>query len=200
MLKITITIIFHFNWIDEPAEYPDLDLDITADELVDKIKEDEELDRFNFKEWYNDIDQKVFVYGLDDGSLKIADLLWVQDFSEVHTIAFKDKVAKGKSTSTSSKAAFLVQSLVDSAKKKFTLMNATHEKLLFEVRYAAESQRVKHESKSRNLGVGISLGDIGGNVDMGYQSDVTKEVSYSQDLDKAEEYDLEAHCSKKVNI
>ena len=44
MLKIIITIIFHFNWIDEPAEYPDLDLDITADELVDKIKEDEELD------------------------------------------------------------------------------------------------------------------------------------------------------------
>ena len=200
MLKITITIIFHFNWIDEPAEYPDLDLDITADELVDKIKEDEELDRFNFKEWYNDIDQKVFVYGLDDGSLKIADLLWVQDFSEVHTIAVKHKVAKGKSTSTSSKAAFLVQSLVDSAKKKFTLLNATHEKLLFEVRYAAESQRVKRESKSKNLGVGISLGDVGGNIDMGYQSDVTKEVRYSQDVDKAEEYDLEAHCSKKVDI
>ena len=200
MLKITITIIFHFNWIDEPAEYPDLDLDITADELVDKIKEDEELDRFNFKEWYNDIDQKVFVYGLDDGSLKIADLLWVQDFSEVHTIAIKHKVAKGKSTSTSSKAAFLVQSLVDSAKKKFTLLNATHEKLLFEVRYAAESQRVKRESKSKNLGVGISLGDVGGNIDMGYQSDVTKEVRYSQDVDKAEEYDLEAHCSKKVDI
>ena len=177
-----------------------MDPDITADELVDKIKEDEDLDRFNFKEWYNDIDQKFFVYGLDDGSMKIADLLWVQDFSEVHTIAVKHKVAKGKSTSTSSKAAFLVQSLVDSAKKKFTLLNATHEKLLFEVRYAAESQRVKRESKSKNLGVGISLGDVGGNIDLGYQSDVTKEVRYSQDVDKAEEYDLEAHCSKKVDI
>ena len=200
MKKITIIKIFPFNWIDEPAEYPNLDPDITADELVDKIKEDEELDRFNFKEWYNDIDQKFFVHGLDDGSMKIADLLWVQDFSEVHTIAVKHKVARGKSLSTSSKAAFVVQSLVDSAKKKFTLLNATHEKLLFEVRYAAESQRVKRESKSRNLGVGISLGDGGGTVDVGYQSDVRKEVSYRQDVDKAEEYDLEAHCSKKVSI
>ena len=68
------------------------------------------------------------------------------------------------------------------------------------MRYAAESQRVKCESKSRNLGVGISLGDIGGSVDVGYQSDVRKEVSYRQDVDKAEEYDLEAHCSKKVSI
>ena len=76
MKKITIIKIFPFNWIDEPAEYPDLDPDITADELVDKIKEDEELDRFNFKEWYNDIDQKFFVHGLDDGSMKIADLLF----------------------------------------------------------------------------------------------------------------------------
>ena len=49
--------------------------DITADELVDKIKEDEDADRFTFNEWLNDIDQEIFVYGLDDGSMKITDLL-----------------------------------------------------------------------------------------------------------------------------
>ena len=175
-----------------------MDPDITANELVDKIKEDEDADRFTFNEWYNDIDQEIFVYGSDDGSMKIADLLWVQDFSEWYTIAVRHKTARGKSPSTSSKASFLVQSMFDSVKKKFTLMNATHEKLFFEVRYAAESQRVKREAKARNFGVGISVGEAGGNFDVGYQSDVKKEVSYAQDLDKAEEYDLDAHCSKKV--
>ena len=34
--------------------------DITADELVDKIKEDEDADRFTCNEWLNDIDQEIF--------------------------------------------------------------------------------------------------------------------------------------------
>ena len=84
--------------------------------------------------------KKFFVYGSDDGSMKIADLLWVHDFSEWYTIAVRHKTARGKSPSTSSKASFLVQSMFDSVRKKFTLMNAIHEKLFFEVRYAAESQ------------------------------------------------------------
>ena len=77
-------------------------------------------------------------------------------------------------------------------------MNGTHEKLFFEVRYAAESQRVKHEAKEKHFGIGASMDDLGGNIEVGYQSDVRKEVSYYQDLDKAEEYDLDPHCSKKV--
>ena len=186
------------DYKEEPTKYPSLEPDITADELVEQIKEDEDADRFTFNEWYNDIDQEIFVYGSDDGSSKIADLLWVHDFSEWHTIAVRHKTARGKSPSTSSKASFLVQTMFDSARKKFTLMNATHEKLFFEVRYAAESQRVKREAKSRSFGVGVAVGEAGGNFDLGYQSDVRKEVSYAQDLDKAEEYDLDAHCSKKV--
>ena len=72
-----------------------MDPDITANELVDKIKEDEDADRFTFNEWYNDIDQEIFVYGSDDGSMKIADLLWVQDFSEWYTIAVRHKTVRG---------------------------------------------------------------------------------------------------------
>ena len=198
MLKITIISIFPFNWIDEPAEYPDLDPDITADELVDKIKEDEELDKFNFKEWYNDIDQEIFMY---DGSIRIVDLLWVDDFLEWHTIFLRRKTSRGKShvpaPSPFNQASVLFQSMFDS-KKKFTLMNATHEKLFFEVRYAAESQRVKREAKDKNFAVGLSAEEIGGNFDMGWQSIVSKEVNYCQDLDTIEEYNLDPHCSKKV--
>ena len=171
-----------------------MDPDITAHELVEKIKQEEEAQKFTFGKWYNDLDQEIFMYGLDDGSRKIADLLWVDDFSKWHDIALRHKTA-GTNTGINwdrFRGIFL--------QNKFTLMNATHEKLFFEVRYAAESQRVNRESKSRNLGVGISLGEAGGTVDVGYQSDVRKEVSYRQDVDKAEEYDLEAHCSKKVSI
>ena len=77
-------------------------------------------------------------------------------------------------------------------------MNGTHEKLFFEVRYAAESQRVRRKYEEKNFGLGVSRGEIGGNIDVGWQRDVRKEVNYVQDLDKAEEYDLDAHCSKKV--
>ena len=59
----------------EPTKFPNLDPDITADELVEKIKADEDAQRFIFKEWYNDIDQEIFMYGLDDGSIRIVDLL-----------------------------------------------------------------------------------------------------------------------------
>ena len=59
----------------EPTKFPNLDPDIRADELVEKIKEDEDAQRFIFKEWYNDIDQEIFMYGLDDGSIRIVDLL-----------------------------------------------------------------------------------------------------------------------------
>ena len=45
---------------EELTKYPTLDPDITADELVDKIKEDEDADRFTFNEWLNDIDQEIF--------------------------------------------------------------------------------------------------------------------------------------------
>ena len=37
-----------------------MDPDITADELVDKIKEDEHADRFTFNEWLNDVVQEIF--------------------------------------------------------------------------------------------------------------------------------------------
>ena len=77
-------------------------------------------------------------------------------------------------------------------------MNATHEKLFFEVRYAAESQRVRHKYEGKNFGLGVSVGEMGGDIDVGWQSDVRKEVNYCQDLSKAEEYDLDAHCDKKV--
>lgn len=187
----------------DPTKFPNLDPEITADELVEKIKEDEDAQRFIFKEWYNDIDQEIFMYGLDDGSIKIVDLLWVDDFLEWHTIFLKRKTARGRSppgpsTATPfNQASVLILSMFDS-KKKFTLMNATHEKLFFEVRYAAESQRVKSEATEKNFGVGVSAEEIGGNFDMGWQSTVTKEVNYCQDLDTVEDYNLDAHCSKKV--
>ena len=184
---------------EEPTKFPNLDPDITADELVEKIKQDEDAQKFIFKEWYNDINQEIFMYGLNDGSIKIVDLLWVDDFLEWHTIFLRRKTAKGKRDKAKKASAFLscgVLSIFD--KKKFTLMNGTHEKLFFEVRYAAESQRVKHEAKEKHFGIGASMDDLGGNIDVGYQSDVRKEVSYCQDLDKAEEYDLDPHCSKKV--
>ena len=185
----------------EPTKFPNLDPDITADELVEKIKADEDAQRFIFKEWYNDIDQEIFMYGLDDGSIRIVDLLWVDDFLEWHTIFLRRKTARGKShvpaPSPFNQASVLFQSMFDS-KKKFTLMNATHEKLFFEVRYAAESQRVKREAKDKNFAVGLSAEEIGGNFDMGWQSIVSKEVSYCQDLDTIEEYNLDPHCSKKV--
>ena len=60
-----------------------LDPDVTANELVEIIKEDEGIRKFTFGEWYNDIDQEIFKYGLDDGSIKMVDLLWVDDFSGV---------------------------------------------------------------------------------------------------------------------
>ena len=42
----------------------------------------------------NDIDQEIFVYGSDDGSMKINDLLWVHDFSEWYTIAVRRKTVR----------------------------------------------------------------------------------------------------------
>ena len=83
--------------------------------------------------------KKFFVYKSDDGSMKITDLLWVHEISEWYTIAVRRKTVRGKLPSTSSKASFHVQSMFDSVRKKFTLMNAIREKLFFEVRYAAES-------------------------------------------------------------
>ena len=50
----------------------------------------------------------------------------------------------------------------------------------------------------KNFGLGVSVGEMGGDIDVGWQSDVRKEVNYCQDLSKAEEYDLDAHCDKKV--
>ena len=124
----------------ESTKLDDLDPDLTADQFIEKIMLVEEMQKFTFRKWYNDIDQEIFVYGSDDGSMKIADLLWVHDFSEWYTIAVRHKTARGKSPSTSSKASFLVQSMFDSVRKKYTLMNTIHKKLFFEVRYAAESQ------------------------------------------------------------
>ena len=46
---------------EELNKYPTLVPDITADELVDKIKEDEDADRFTCNEWLNDIDQEIFL-------------------------------------------------------------------------------------------------------------------------------------------
>ena len=60
-----------------------LDPDVTANDLVEIIKEDEGIRKFTFGEWYNDIDQEISKYGLDDGSIKMVDLLWVDDFSGV---------------------------------------------------------------------------------------------------------------------
>ena len=79
------------------------------------------------------------MYESDDGSMKITDLLWVHDSFEWYDIAIRHKTVRGKLPSTSSKASFLVQSVFDSVRKKFTPMNAIHKKLFFEVRYAAES-------------------------------------------------------------
>ena len=84
--------------------------------------------------------KKFSVYESDDGPMKITNLLWVHGFSERYTIAIRHKTVRGKLPNTLLKASFLVQSVFDSVRKKFTLMNAIHEKLFFEVRYAAESQ------------------------------------------------------------
>ena len=73
---------FHFISKDEPTMF-NLDPDVTANDLVEIIKEDEGIRKFTFGEWYNDIDQEIFKYGLDDGSIKMVDLLWVDDFSGV---------------------------------------------------------------------------------------------------------------------
>ena len=62
----------------------------------------------------------------------------------------------------------------------------------------AESQRVVTEAKAKNVGVGVAVAEAGGNFELGLASDVKKEVNYAQNLDKAEEYDLDAHCTKKV--
>ena len=184
--------IFYFDCKAEPTKYEDLDPDITANELVEKIKQEEEAQKFTFGKWYNDLDQEIFMYGLDDGSRKIADLLWVDDFSKWHDIALRHKTAGSNSSMNWDRfRGIFIQN-------KFTLMNATHEKLFFEVRYAAESQRVRRKHEEKNFGLGVSVGEIGGNFDVGWQSDVRKEVNYIQDLSKAEEYDLDAHCSKKV--
>ena len=184
--------IFYFDCKAEPTKYEDLYPGITANELVEKIKQEEEAQKFTFGKWYNDLDQEIFMYGLDDGSRKIADLLWVDDFSKWHDIALRHKTAGSNSSMNWDRfRGIFIQN-------KFTLMNATHEKLFFEVRYAAESQRVRRKHEEKNFGLGVSVGEIGGNFDVGWQSDVRKEVNYVQDLDKAEEYDLDAHCSKKV--
>ena len=168
-----------------------MDPDITAHELVEKIKQEEEAQKFTFGKWYNDLDQEIFMYGLDDGSRKIADLLWVDDFSKWHDIALRHKTAGTAGTNWDRFRGLFLQN-------KFTLMNATHEKLFFEVRYVAESQRIRCKSEGNNLGLGVSVGEIGGSIDVGRQRDVTKEVNYWQGLDRAEEYDLDAHCSKQV--
>ena len=118
------------------------------------------------------------------------------NFSEWHTIALKHKTARGKSPSFSNIANPLLK--IFDSEKKFTLMNATHEKLFFEVRYAAESQRIVTEAKAKNVGVGVAVAEAGGNFELGLASDVKKEVNYAQNLDKAEEYDLDPHCVKKV--
>ena len=120
------------------------------------------------------------------------------NFSEWHTVALKHKTAKGKSPSFSNIANPLLK--IFDSEKKFTLMNATHEKLFFEVRYAAESQRIVTEAKAKNVGVGVAVAEAGGNFELGLASDVKKEVNYAQNLDKAEEYDLDPHCVKKVCI
>ena len=127
------------------------------------------------------------MYGLDDGSKKIVDLLSVDDFSIWHNIALRHKTA---GTWDRFRGIFI--------QNEFTLMNATHGKLFFEVRYVAESQRIRFNSEGNNLGLGVSVGEIGGSIDVGWQRDVTKEVNYWQGLDRAEEYDLDAHCSKQV--
>ena len=114
--------------------------DITADELVDKIKEDEDADRFTCNEWLNDIDQEIFCVWVGwwtDENYWFIVSIW---FSEWCTIAVRHKTVRRKLPSTSSKASFHVQSMFNSVRKKFTLMNAIHEKLFFEVKYAAESQ------------------------------------------------------------
>ena len=46
----------------------------------------------------------------------------------------------------------------------------------------------------------MSAEEIGGKFDLGWQSIVSKEVNYCQDLDTIEEYNLDPHCSKKVCI
>ena len=58
---------------------------------MEKIKQDEDAQKFIFKEWYNDINQEIFIYGSNDGSIKIVDLLWVNDFLEWHTILLRRK-------------------------------------------------------------------------------------------------------------
>ena len=158
-----------------------------AHEFVEIIKKEEEAHVFTFGKWYNEIDQEIFIYGLDDGSKKIVDLLLVDDFSIWHNIALRYKTA---GTWDRFRGIFV--------QNEFTLMNATHEKLIFEVRYVAESQRVRSKSEGNNLGLGVSLAEVGGHIDVGWQSDVIKQVNYRQGLDKAEEYDLDAHCSKQV--
>ena len=49
---------FHFISKDEPTMF-NLDPDVTANDLVEIIKEDEGIRKFTFGEWYNDIDQSV---------------------------------------------------------------------------------------------------------------------------------------------
>ena len=115
-----------------------MDPDLTADQFIEKIMLVEEMQKFTFRKWYNNIDQEIFVYGVDDGSKMMADLLWVEDFSNWHTIGLKHRTAD---SSSFTKRFMSFWSRSEKNEKKFTIMNATHEKLFIEVRYAdAENQ------------------------------------------------------------
>ena len=111
-----------------------MDPDLTADQFIEKIMLVEEMQKFTFRKWYNNIDQEIFVYGVDDGSKMMADLLWVEDFSNWHTIGLKHRTASVPILNK-------LKKFWSTSEKKFTIMNATHEKLFVEVRYAdAENQ------------------------------------------------------------
>ena len=120
--------------------FDDLDSNITFKELAEKIKERELSDKFSY-DWYcyineDDDDDEQIIEGameeIDDQQIpsnqKVADLLGVDKFTEWSDIYLKHKPA------------FSIGGF-SRKKPKFSLWNATHEKLKIEVRYSAESQR-----------------------------------------------------------
>ena len=117
-----------------------MDADITADQLIKIINDEESAELFPFEAWFNDLDQKIFTVKEDDGSQKVAELLWVQDFSEWHTICLRHRAA-----------GFPYGWFGKGSKKNFSLMNATNEEMAFEVRYETGGNHAKYPLRAHSL-------------------------------------------------
>ena len=119
--------------------FDDLDSSITFKELAEMIMERELSDNFSY-DWFcyvneNDDYDEQKIEGANEmigdqlipSNQKVAELLGIDEFTKESDIYLKHRQAYS--------IGFTHQ------KKKFSLWNATHEKLSIEVRYSAECQR-----------------------------------------------------------